>query len=64
MILVVGQRQPKSKRLVCSGCQKTLEFQKEDLRDIQGLLYLDCPIKRCRKVHYVGTSWETLKNNA
>lgn len=54
-IIVVGKRQPKSERRICSGCGETLEFQQSDLRINCGFFYLDCPIKRCKTANYLGT---------
>lgn len=54
-IIVVGQRQPRSKRVLCGGCGKELEYLENDLTVRNGLVYLRCPRKPCQYEMYLGT---------
>lgn len=54
-ILVVGKAQPKSKRLQCSKCQAMLEYLESDVRETEGLRYVDCPTRSCKNANYLGT---------
>lgn len=59
MILVVGKKQPRSKRLQCEGCASELEYLESDVRKesvgTSIYRYVDCPVKRCLRANYLGT---------
>lgn len=55
MIREVGKPQPKSRRFTCLKCGAELEYLVEDLREDQGLFYLDCPRRGCKQANYLGT---------
>lgn len=55
-IIVVGERQPKSSRVFCSGCRKELEYLASDVEEKDGLLFLPCPRRVCRRQVYLGTA--------
>lgn len=57
-VIVVGQRQPKSERLICSRCGALLEYQQQDVRISDAFRYVDCPVSRCKNANYLGTDNE------
>jgi transcription initiation factor TFIIIB Brf1 subunit/transcription initiation factor TFIIB len=55
-VIVVGKKQPKSQRIVCSHCGCTLEYLLEDVRFEGRMKYVDCASPRCKKQVFLGTS--------
>lgn len=70
-IIIVGKRQPKSKRHVCVKCGALLEYLDSDVRiepleyrdsDVRteesappSFRFLDCPSRGCRHANFLGT---------
>ena len=54
-IIVVGEPQPRSKRVQCMGCGKLLEYLASDLLVEGDFKYVVCPVKRCKHKNYLGT---------
>lgn len=62
-VIVVGRRQPRSKRVRCSSCGVELEYLAADLLEKDGFLFVVCPVRKCKHETYLGTVNGSGSNN-